>query len=86
MSKKLHVKKPGTVQKVIKSPYPREPEKAEIRVEDADHLYREIRIENTVHGKNGEKAKLKQGAHVQVVVEADAKDTVPVSAHTGDHP
>jgi hypothetical protein len=84
MSRKLHVKKPGTVQKVIQSPYTKDPEKAEIRVEGADELYREIRIENTVQGENGEKAKLKPGAHVEVVVEADAKDTIPQATSTPD--
>ena len=38
---------PGTVEKIIKSPHPGVPEKAQTAVEGADHLYREIRIENT---------------------------------------
>jgi hypothetical protein len=36
----------GKVEKIIKPVYPSEPEKAQITVEDADHLYREIRVEN----------------------------------------
>jgi hypothetical protein len=47
MTKKPKSVKPGTVQKIIKSPFPQEPEKAQIAVEGANHLYREIRIENT---------------------------------------
>jgi hypothetical protein len=42
--KKLH----GTVQKLIKPVLPAQPEKAQINIEEADELYREIRIENTL--------------------------------------
>ena len=65
----------GTVQKVIKSPFPAVPEKAQIGVEEADDLYREIRIENVVTDEHGEQAHLKQGAKVDVVVEADSDAT-----------
>ena len=37
---------PATVEKIIKSPSPSEPEKAQISVEGADHLYKELRIES----------------------------------------
>jgi hypothetical protein len=77
---KPKTKRPGTVEKIIKSPYPQEPEKAEISVEGADHLYREIRIENTLEDEKGKKVKLKVGAQVDVTVEADIKDTVPKSS------
>ena len=66
---------PGTVEKIIKSPFPSEPEKAQITVEGADHLYREIRVENTLTNENGDEVSLKRGAHVEVTLEADAKDT-----------
>jgi hypothetical protein len=62
---------------VTKHPDPREPEKAEIAVEGADHLYREIRIENRLEDGDGKKVKLKQGAHVDVTVEAEDTDTTP---------
>jgi hypothetical protein len=75
--KKSKTIQPGTVEKIIKSPFPEVPEKAEIAVEGADHLYREIRIENTLEDENGHKVKLKVGAQVDVTVEADPKDTVP---------
>jgi len=71
--------RPVTVEKIIKSPFPNEPEKAEIAVEGADHLYREIRIENTLKDAKGNKVKLKTGAQVDVTVEADLKDTLPQS-------
>ncbi len=75
--KKSKTIRPGTVEKIIKSPFPQEPEKAEIAVEGADHLYREIRIENTLEDEKGNKVKLVEGAQVDVIVEADSKDTVP---------
>jgi hypothetical protein len=74
MSTKPKVKKDGTVQKIIKE---HSQEKAEIAVEGADDLYREIRIENELQDEDGEKVKLKKGVHVDVVVEADKSDTVP---------
>lgn len=86
MSKKPKVKKPGTVQKIIKSPDPREPEKAEIAVHGADELYREIRIDNTLTTEEGELRKLKKGAEVEVVVEADEKDTLPKDKSMHDDP
>lgn len=77
MTNKLKVKKIGTVQKIIKPVHSDEPEKAEIAVQGADDLYREIRIENTLEDDNGKKVKLKEGAHVDVTVEADPAETVP---------
>ena len=67
---------PGVVQKIIKSPDPRDLEKAEIEVEGADDLYREIRIDNTLMDKDGEKVGLKKGAEVDVTIEADEKETI----------
>jgi len=66
---------PGTVEKIIKSPYPSEPEKAQIAIEGADHLYKEIRIENTLTDENGNEVRLKPGAEVEVTVEADPEHT-----------
>jgi len=66
---------PGTVQKIIKPPLPGMPEKAQIAVEGADDLYRELRIENTLTDENGQKVGLKQGAQVEVTIEADPGDT-----------
>jgi len=49
---------PGAVEKIIKSPWG-ETEKAQIAIETADHLYREIRVENTLIDENGRKVGLK---------------------------
>ena len=75
--KKPKTRKRGKVRQIIKPIHPGIPEKAEISVEDADHLYKEIRIENTLEDEKGKKVKLKEGAKVDVVVEADAKGTEP---------
>jgi hypothetical protein len=77
MRRKRRIKKPGVVQKIIKSKY--EPEKAQVEIKDAEHLYREIRVENRVEAEDGKPAKLKPGAPVEVTIEADEKDTVPAS-------
>ena len=66
----------GTVQKIIKPIRPGEPEKAEISVNEAEELYREIRIENTLTTENGEKEQLKEGAKVDLIVEADSSATI----------
>jgi hypothetical protein len=76
MNEKAAATMPGTVQKIIKSPHPDLPEKAEIAVEGADELYREIRIENTLTDEKGNEVQLKPGAQVEVTVEAEPKDTV----------
>jgi len=63
---------PGKVEKVIHShPQSGEPEKAQISVEGADHLYREIRVPNRLIDEDGEKVKLKPGADVDVTIETE---------------
>ncbi len=69
--------KHGTVKKIIKSPDPSVPEKAEVQVHEADELYKEIRIENTLEDERGKKVKLKEDAPVDITVEADTKATTP---------
>jgi hypothetical protein len=80
----------GTVAKVIKSPLPGRPEKAEIDIHDADDLYREIRVENELVDEDGGKAALKPGAQVDVILEADSDATLKKPAmseksETGKH-
>ena len=77
MSDKPSTTLPATVEKIIKPASPGEPEKAQISVEGADHLYRELRIENTLLDENGQKGRLKQGADVEVTIEAEQKATTP---------
>jgi hypothetical protein len=74
-TEKASVTLPGTVEKIIKPFHPSLPEKAQIAIDEADHLYREIRIENSLTDQNGEPVRLKEGAPVEVTVEANPKDT-----------
>ena len=49
---------PGTVEKIIKPIDPKEEEKAQIRVEGAEELYREIRVPNTLTDDKGTQYRL----------------------------
>ena len=77
MGEKPSTTRPGVVEKIIKPVVPEGPEKAQIAVEGADHLYREIRIENTLTDEKGKEVRLKEGAPVEVTVEANPEDTAP---------
>jgi hypothetical protein len=66
----------GTVQKIIKPLSSNQPEKAQIEVREADDLYRELRIQNEVADEQGGKARLKPGAEVDVIIEADSSATM----------
>jgi len=59
----------GVVERVIESPHPAVPEKAQIAVEGADDLYREIRIDNALKADDGQTVVLKEGEPVNVTVE-----------------
>lgn len=74
---KATVTLPGIVEKIIRPIIPSEPEKAQIALEGADHLYREIRVENRLKDADGKEVALKPGAEVDVTVEADPHDTKP---------
>ncbi len=79
MTEKPSTTLPATVEKIIKPVVPGESEKAQITIQGGEHLYREIRIENTLVDENGEKVRLKPGAEVEVTVEAPKDATVPKS-------
>jgi hypothetical protein len=65
----------GTVEKIIHTPGM--PDRAQISVEPADHLYREIRIENVLRTDQGEKVELKPGADVDVTIAAPPEAVTP---------
>jgi hypothetical protein len=50
---------PGKVKKIIPGVVSTMPDKAQIAVEGADHLYKEIRVENTLQDENGKPVSLK---------------------------
>jgi hypothetical protein len=64
---------PGTVDRIIPPPRPSQPGKAQIAVDEADHGYRDLRIENTLTDEHGDDVRLKKGAHVEVTVTAEPK-------------
>jgi hypothetical protein len=66
----------GTVEKIIPPLTPGEPDKPQIHIKEADHLYQEIRIENALQDEKGQKVSLKPGADVDVVIEADSSATM----------
>jgi len=76
-SETVSVTLPGTVDKVIPSPDPAEPDQAHIVVEGGKPLYREIRIDNTLLNGKGQEVELKPGAQVDVTVEAPPEATKP---------
>ncbi len=76
-AEKPSVTLPGTVEKIIPAFYPSESDKAQIAIDGADHLYREIRVPNTLQDESGNEVALKQGADVDVTIEADANATMP---------
>jgi hypothetical protein len=73
---------PGTVDRIVPSPRPSQPDKAQIAVDRAHRPYRKLRIENTLTDENGDDVKLKKGAHVEVTVAAEPK--TPTAANGKD--
>jgi uncharacterized protein YfaS (alpha-2-macroglobulin family) len=73
MSDTASVRIAGVVRKIISSPLTHEADKAEISLEGAEHLYKEIRIENTLQDQDGNEVNLKAGDHVDVTVESQSK-------------
>jgi hypothetical protein len=70
---------PGTVDKIIPSRRPSQPEKAQITVDRNDQRHRDLRIENTLTDEHGDDVKLKKGAHVEVTVTAEPKTPTAVT-------
>jgi hypothetical protein len=75
MTDKASVTLPGTVEKIIPPIAPELPEKAQIRVDGAEDLYQEIRIENKLVDEAGNPVALKKGAEVEVTIEATPEAT-----------
>ena len=72
---------PGTVDKIIPSPGPSQPEKAQIAVEKADYRYRDLRIENTLTDEHGDDVRLKKGAHVEVTVTSEPNAAIKAATN-----
>jgi hypothetical protein len=67
---------PAVVSKLVKPGFADQPEKIEISISGAEHLFREIRIENKFTGVDGALVALTNGAHVDVTFEAEAERPV----------
>lgn len=76
-AEKATVTLPGTVEKIIPPVVPSEPEQAQIAIEGAEDLYREIRVENTLQDAAGNPVSLKKGAEVEVTIAAEPEATKP---------
>jgi hypothetical protein len=61
----------GTAEKIIPSPRPSWPEKAQIAVDEADQRHRDLRFENRLTDEHGDDVKLKKGTHVEVSITED---------------
>jgi predicted DNA-binding antitoxin AbrB/MazE fold protein len=78
MNKKKR-KMQATVEKVIKPTFPGDEEKVEISIDEGETFYKEIRVKNALTDDKGAKSSLKEGAKVDVVIEADMDDTLKQS-------
>jgi hypothetical protein len=65
---------PGTVEKIIPALGSRRSEKAQIAMEGAEDLYREIRIDNTLQTEDGENVSLQVGSKVDVKIKLKNQD------------
>jgi hypothetical protein len=68
---------PGTVEKIIPAVGNLVPEQAQINIEGAEDLYREVRIENTLQDADGNEVSLKKDADVEVTISADPDSVKP---------
>jgi hypothetical protein len=76
-AEKATVTLPGTVEKIIPAVGNLVPEQAQINIEGAEHLYREVRIENTLQDADGNEVSLKKDAEVEVTIKADPDSVEP---------
>lgn len=62
---------PATVNRIIPSPRPSLPEKAQIALDGPALRQRNLRIENSLTDEHGDDVRLKKGAHVEITVTKD---------------
>jgi hypothetical protein len=67
---------PGIIERLVEPVPPNEPPKAQIAIEGADALYREIRIENTLKNEDGNEVSLKPGVPVTITIKAVPATTI----------
>jgi len=69
MTDKASVILGGTVEKIIE--VQGHPELAQLAIDGTDEMCSEIRIENSITGRNGDDVRLKKGAKIKITLEAD---------------
>jgi len=74
---KATITMPGTVEKIVPAIGKNEPEKAQINIDGADELYREVRIDNSLTDGDGKPVSLRKGAEVEVTIKADPDSVKP---------
>jgi hypothetical protein len=72
MAKKASTTLPGTVDKIVKPPAPGEREQAQIAVDGADRIYKEIRIENALTDDHGHEVRLEPDDKVKVTITSES--------------
>jgi hypothetical protein len=68
MNKKASVTLPGTVDKIVKPGFRGKREQAQIGVEGADQIYKEIRIDNALTDDLGQEVPMEPGDKVNVTI------------------
>jgi hypothetical protein len=84
MNKKASTTLPGTVDKIVKPRAPGEREQAQIEVEGADHIYKEIRIENALTDDLGQEVRMEPGDKVNITI-ASGRSPVRCERHEVAH-
>lgn len=74
--------KPAVVRKIVESLHPEIPEKAESSSRIAKSSSANYESLNTLRDENGVEVKLKLGARVEVIVEAEVTKTIPKRSRT----
>jgi hypothetical protein len=67
---------PGTADKIIPSRSRRQPEEAQIRVDQAARRHRDLLIENSLTDEHGHEVKLKKDARVDVTIAVEPKTDI----------
>jgi hypothetical protein len=71
MTKQASTTLPGTVDKIVKPPAPGEHEQAQIAVDGADRIYKEIRIKNALTDDLGHEVRLEPDDKVKVTIASE---------------
>jgi hypothetical protein len=84
MNKKASTTLPGTVDKIVKPPAPGKREQAQIAVDGADRIYKEIRIENALTDDLGHEVRLEPDDKVKVTI-ASEPEPIRSGRHEAAH-